>query len=176
MSQESPTDEPYDEVDVEIRCPVETRVLSMLRCIVSSLGRQVGFDEEELGQIEMAVDEACSNVICHAYKHLGVSPRLPPDQQSRDRLQDCKLRIKARIGREYLRISIIDQGIGLKNTPPGAASLEEYQSRGATGGLGIYIINNFMDEVEYDYPDESGTILTMTKYLRSTSGTDRQSS
>lgn len=158
----------FDEVDVEVRCPVETRVLSMLRCIVGALADQVGFEPEELAQIEMAVDEACSNVICHAYKHLGISPRLPPEEQRPDHLRECVLRIKARLGRNYLRISIIDNGIGLNKTPPGVKSLKEYSDRGGKGGLGIYIISNFMDEVEYDFPPESGTILTMTKYLRAT--------
>lgn len=32
----------------------------------------------------------------------------------------------------------------------------------------MYIIRNFMDEVEYSYPP-TGTVLTMTKYLQTAS-------
>ncbi len=158
-----------DTIDLEIRCPIETRVLSILRNFVTSIAAYVGFNAEETDKIEMAVDEACANVIRHAYKHLGVSPDLPEAEQAEDaNAAQCTLRLRLVLGEDFLKIIIIDNGIGMKNRPPGVDSLEEYTERGGTGGLGTYIIKNFMDEVEYDFPEESGTILTMTKYLIST--------
>lgn len=155
-----------DTIDMEIRCPIETRVLSILRNFVTSIAGYVGFNAEETDKIEMAVDEACANVIRHAYKHLGVSPDLPPEEQAEiSSAEQCILRLRLVLGDNFLKILIIDHGIGMKNRPPGVTSVEEYTERGGKGGLGTYIIKNFMDEVEYDFPDDSGTILTMTKYL-----------
>lgn len=160
-----------DTVDLEIRCPVQTRVLAILRTFVCSIATYHGFDAEQTDKIEMAVDEACANVIRHAYKHLGVSPDLPEEKQNADpeTHRQCVLRLRIHLGEDYLKISIIDHGIGMHNKPPGVNSVEEYTDRGGTGGLGNYIIRNFMDEVEVDFPPESGTILTMTKY-RTTAG------
>ncbi|MCC5876306.1 MAG: ATP-binding protein, partial [Candidatus Sumerlaeia bacterium] len=59
-------------VDLEIRCPLDTGVLSVIRTFITSLSCQMGFSEDQAGEIEMAVDEACANVIRHAYKHLGI--------------------------------------------------------------------------------------------------------
>jgi serine/threonine-protein kinase RsbW len=151
----------------EIRCVPEGEALWPMRTFVTSIAREIGFPEEDVDKIELAVDEACANVIRHAYKHLGVSPDLPEDERAADDdAQQCVLRLRIVMGEDFLRISIIDHGIGMANRPPGVGSVKEYTDRGGTGGLGTYIIKNFMDEVEYDYPADSGTILTMTKYLR----------
>lgn len=155
-------------VELEVHCPVETRVLGIIRVFMASLAAQMGFAAEQADQIEMAVDEACANVVRHAYKHLGVSPDLPEDEQRSGVLTEagyqCVLRLRVILNPDYIRVQIRDHGIGKKNRPPGVASLEEYLEREGRGGLGGLIIRNFMDEVSYDYPD-SGTVLTMTKYL-----------
>ncbi|MBX3728201.1 MAG: ATP-binding protein [Candidatus Sumerlaeia bacterium] len=164
-------------LDIELRCPVEPQVLALLRCFTKTLATQAGFNDEAIDQIEMAVDEACANVVRHAYKHLGVSPDLcngdrvtPPgldDLELPDGPRpECVIKMRVTLGEDRLRFQIIDHGIGANHTPPGVGSIDEFLERGATGGLGIYIIRNFMDEVSFEYPEGKGTVLTMTKYLR----------
>lgn len=145
-------------LELEIHCPVQSRVLTYLRSIASQVARTVGFDDEQIDQIEMAVDEACANVVKHAY-----GAELPEDDRRR---RQCVLKMRIVIGPDRLKFCIIDHGVGVSNKPRGANSVEEYLERGATGGLGVYIIRNFMDEVEYVSPPGAGTTLTMTKYLR----------
>jgi serine/threonine-protein kinase RsbW len=154
------------EAEFEIRCPIDTRVLGMIRNFVTALAKEMGFEEEATDQIELAVDEACANVIRHAYKHLGVSPDLPAEHRNSDAstVELCTLWVRLHLGQQFLKITIVDNGIGIHNESKGVNSMEEFQARGGSGGLGMYIIRNFMDEVEYSYP-ESGTVLTMTKYL-----------
>lgn len=161
-----------DALDMEIQCPVDTRVLAVVRTFIVTLAAQMGFDDEEIDKIEMAVDEACANVVRHAYKHLGVSPDLPDEQRtsSSDAIRQCVLKMGIGFSHDLLEICIIDHGIGVDKTPPGVNSLDEYQEKGGTGGLGVYIIRNFMDEVEYHAPPDSGTILVMRKYLKSAAG------
>ena len=155
-----------DTLDVEIQCPVKTRVLGVMRAFASSVAEQMGFDDEARDQIEMAVDEACANVVRHAYKHLGVSPDLPADERRNELLADCNFKMRVAFSNEMLEITIIDHGIGVDNKPPGANSVEEFESRGGHGGLGVFIIRNFMDEAEYETMAEGGTKLVMRKYLR----------
>jgi serine/threonine-protein kinase RsbW len=159
-----------DQVEFEIRCPISTQILAVIRDFVTSLARQMGFDEEAVDQIELAVDEACANVVRHAYKHLGVSPDLSTEKQSADlkTIKSCTLWVRLHLGDQFLKITIIDHGIGINSEAKGVNTMEEFAERGGSGGLGMYIIRNFMDEVEYSYPP-SGTVLTMTKYLNSES-------
>lgn len=155
-------------VELEIRCPLDTEVLSVIRTFITSLACQMGFSEDQAGEIEMAVDEACANVIRHAYKHLGISPDLEEGgKMSGEGLpDDCVLLLRVSLNSTCLRVQVIDNGIGMNRKPGGVCSIEEFTSKGGAGGLGTYIIKNFMDEVDYDYPPNKGTILTMTKYLR----------
>ncbi|MCB2154475.1 ATP-binding protein [bacterium] len=169
-----------DTVDLEIRCPIETRVLSLLRCIVTSMSEQAGFSDEEIGEIEMAVDEACTNVVRHAYKHLGLSPdfeeapenfhapRLPngDNGENGDQKNCCVLKMRITLGDQMIRFRIIDHGQGMDPGPHGVHDVEEYVAKEGRGGLGSLIIRNFMDEVKYDFPAGKGTVLTMTKYVR----------
>lgn len=155
-----------DTVVIEVTAPVQTHALGIVRSLFVALATHAGFPPEDVDKIELAVDEACTNVVRHAYKHLGVSPDLPPDQRREPPPgTECTLRLHTVIHPDYMRISIIDHGIGLHRTPPGVNSIAEYLDRKGQGGLGNYIIKNFMDEVKYEFPDDAGTILTMTKYL-----------
>jgi serine/threonine-protein kinase RsbW len=157
-------------IELEIRCPITTEILAVIRDFVTSLARQMGFDDEAVDQIELAVDEACANVVRHAYKHLGVSPDLPAANRNADEatMRACTMWVRLHLGSQFLKITVIDHGIGINSEAKGVTTMEEFSARGGTGGLGMYIIRNFMDEVEYSYPP-SGTVLTMTKYLNSDS-------
>ena len=50
-----------------IQAPGYAKSLGRIRALVGDLARTVGFPEDEVDKIAMAVDEACSNVIEHAY-------------------------------------------------------------------------------------------------------------
>ena len=50
-----------------IEAPGHGSYLAYIRNLIGDLARQVGFPEDEVAKIEMAVDEACSNVVEHAY-------------------------------------------------------------------------------------------------------------
>ena len=52
-----------------LQVPSSTRNLAMIRDFVHRVAEQAGMEETERNQLELAVDEACSNVIEHAYGH-----------------------------------------------------------------------------------------------------------
>jgi serine/threonine-protein kinase RsbW len=155
----------------EIRCVPEGEALWPMRTFVTSIAREIGFPEEDVDKIELAVDEACANVIRHAYKHLGVSSDLDDAGSAAlrsahsTRLEDCYLLVRIIIEDRRLGFQIIDRGIGIDHTPRGALSIHEYLERGGKGGLGIFIIQNFMEDVRVEPRDGGGTILSMAKRL-----------
>ena len=168
MSAKEQPSIPNNTMEIEVCCQAASRVLETLRQFAVCLARNAGFDEAQTGEIEMAVDEACANVIRHAYKHLGVSPDLSGEKANEQDCvrEKCTIRLRACIETDRLVLSVLDQGIGLYRMPQGVESVQEYQERGGSGGLGIYIIRQYMDEIEFYYPPEAGTVLTMVKYLR----------
>jgi len=141
---------------LELICPPQTEMLSLIRNVVATVARERGFSSDEVNLIESAVDEACTNVICHAYREVA-----------RPRGEMPQLSVQIRPASDHLAIRIIDEGIGLPSEGPRSIScLEEYTSQPEPKGLGLYIISQFMDEVVYDSPPGSGTVLSMVKYLR----------
>ena len=79
--------------------------------------------------------------------------------------EDCSIGIRISLAEDRLIFQVIDNGIGIENAPPGVSGIDEFIDRGGGGGLGLLIIRNFMDDVEYSHREGSGTVLTMTKYL-----------
>ena len=144
-------------IKIELDCPCSKKVLSLIRSVVNAVSREMGFSDEEIAQIEMSVDEACSNVVFHAYrKKKKESPAL---SQARVRIN---LVITA--AQDHLHITISDFGVGnKKGSHDGARTLEDYIHQGH--GLGTFIMKRFMDKVEVFYPQESGTVVSMIKYL-----------
>ncbi|CAN5452199.1 hypothetical protein BH09SUM1_BH09SUM1_06460 [soil metagenome] len=168
MDAAEPGTESQD-VEFELRCACDSRILSVLRRFVTCIAEDMGFNEEQTSQIEMAVDEACANVVRHAYKHRGVSPDLPDHVKCGDRsVQDsCAFFIRLSRSDASLRISIIDHGVGISEEHTQVTSMDEFHRRGGSGGLGGFIIHHYMDEVEYGASGDCGTVLTMTKFLQS---------
>lgn len=147
-----------DEFSLEIHCPGTTRILSHIRPFICSIARDMGFSEEEIAQIEISVDEACSNVLCHAYSNML------PNDYCYDRGPTYQIKIVLKVAKDHLHITISDFGVGNRNGPHiGVRDLDEYAQKGH--GLGTYIIQKLMDKVEICYPDDSGTRVTMVKFL-----------
>ena len=141
---------------LELVCPPQTDMLRLIRSVVTTVAAELGFPSEETSQIELSVDEACTNVIRHAYAEVGPAGVPAPE-----------LRVEIRPGPDYLMVRVIDEGSGL---PPegsrGVSCIEEYAEQEKPKGLGSFIITHFMDEVSYDSPPGMGTVLSMVKYLR----------
>jgi anti-sigma regulatory factor (Ser/Thr protein kinase) len=140
---------------LELICPPQTDMLRLIRSVVTVVSTELGFSPEEASLIELSVDEACTNVIFHAYGEAA-----PPSSP------EPELRVQIRPAPDRLAICVIDEGTGLcEGSPRGVSCVEEYASQQEPKGLGSYIIARFMDEVVYDSPPGAGTVLTMVKYL-----------
>ena len=116
----------------ELTVPAEEGQLSRVRDFIVGVCESAGFTSRETNNTKLAIDEACTNIIKHAYaKKKG----------------DIKILAEISSGRIEFRIT--DQGehfdfAGIKDP-----DLDQYVESGRKGGLGVFLINRLMDAVEY---------------------------
>ena len=134
------------EASVRFAVPSQPRFLQMIRAAVGELGAAYGFPAADCRAMVLAVDEALTNVIRHAY---GGDPE-----------GIMELRCSAVAGR--LEFEVLDEGM-----PPDTARLSAPVEPGALGGRGTHIIRAVMDEVLYERAPR-GNRLRLSKRLPAT--------
>jgi serine/threonine-protein kinase RsbW len=133
-----------------LQVPSSTENLAMIREFVTAVGRQAHLEETDISNLELAVDEACANVIEHAYGH--------------DITKEVVVR--AKFDDESMRISVIDEGRGFDPDKTPQDSVEQLIHERKSGGLGIRLIKKLMDEVSYEIVPGQKNELHMTKKIR----------
>jgi anti-sigma regulatory factor (Ser/Thr protein kinase) len=129
--------------------PGQFEQLAQIAEFVTRAARDAGLTDDDVFHVEMAVDEACSNIIEHAYA---------------DRSGDIDLACTSTASGAF-EIAIHDSGrpfdpdvVGLpKVSPP--ADLDDLNE----GGLGLYFMRKLMDEVRFEMVSGQGNTLYMTK-------------
>ncbi len=121
--------------------------LPIVRAATEKACEMVGFDSESTGKIVLSVDEALTNIIKHAY------------QGSDDQPIEIELTPFDRDDKRGLRICVRDYGVVADPSEIKSRDLEDVRP----GGLGVHIMNECMDHVEYHPAPDGGTLLTMTK-------------
>ncbi|OQX87955.1 hypothetical protein B6D60_02860 [candidate division KSB1 bacterium 4484_87] len=132
-----------------LKIPGKTENLELIRTFVSRLAQMSGFDEDDIYKIELAVDEACANVIKHAYEGKG------------------KKEIDLLLEIDYKKLTIIvtDEGVGFDVNNILKRDMKEYLGQMKVGGLGIHLIMSLMDDVKLKSKPGEKTEVRMTKYL-----------
>lgn len=128
--------------------PARFESLAGISEFVTQVAAAAGFGERAIYEVELAVDEACSNIIEHAY-----------GGESRGEIH-CTCRADER----SLTVILRDQGRPFDPSeipePDVCAPLQERNA----GGLGLYFMSRLMDEVSFEFETGLGNILTMVKY------------
>jgi len=132
-----------------LHVPSSTENLSMIRDFVKSIGTQSGMGDMDVAKLEMAVDEACSNVMEHAYNSDSTK----------------EVSIRATVDENSVQIEVIDTGKGFDPAAVEQLKLEELVSAKRTGGLGMRLMKSFMDEVHYEMLPGVKNELRMVKRL-----------
>ena len=109
-----------------------TRNLSQVRHFVEAHALDAGFPREVIEQVKLAVDEACANVIEHAY-HGGVG----------------RIDVYFRATAELLAVTIRDTGVPFDPAAYHKPNLEEHIMNRKPGGLGVHLMRTLMDQVRY---------------------------
>ena len=119
--------------------------LKIIRKVMKDVMSKTGLSKKDSGCVILAIDEACSNIIKHGYKN--------------DYNQKIDLTIILK--KNLLSISILDNGIRFDKNSIETRNIDEIKP----GGLGIYIINQVMDRVEYARTSEGFNKIEMVKKL-----------
>jgi anti-sigma regulatory factor (Ser/Thr protein kinase) len=126
--------------------PAEPQAMYIVRGIVEKIATALGFQPAETDKLVLAADEACTNVIRHAYKQSGKNERIV---------------ITFNFSPESFEIWIRDFGEGGDPEDFRGRDLKEVRP----GGLGIHFIKSAVDRVEYDSPSGGGMLLKLIKFM-----------
>jgi len=133
---------------VVVEVPEHPAYLSVVRQAVASIARQMGFDDVEILQLQMAADEACNNVMEHGQPKSG------------------KIRLKVHALPDKLVMQVRDRCERFSPLEGGLPDLDSYFQSPTHRGLGLVIMRKFVDEVRHRYCPNSGNTLSLTKYRR----------
>lgn len=133
-----------------VRFAAKFEFLDEIREFVGDIARKGGFGDKDVYNIQLATDEAASNIIEHAYEGE----------------KNGVLDISCGMEGDAIKITLIDYG---EPYDPAAIPIPDIKadlSERKIGGLGIFLMRKLMDEVHYDPRADKSNILTMIKRKR----------
>jgi len=131
----------------ELKIDARLENLPAIADFISGSMSRLGLESGKL-EVELAVDEACTNIIKYAYS--GKEGRIIITCER----QDDELVITTQDNGKPFNPSSVPQ-------PDLAADLDHRK----VGGLGMYLMRKLMDDVSYSFDREKGNLLTMRKKL-----------
>lgn len=124
--------------------------LDEIREFVGDIARAGGFGDKDVYNIQLATDEAASNIIEHAYENV----------------KDGILELSCDIQGDAIKIILIDRGESFDPSEVPLPDLKADLSDRKIGGLGIFLMRKLMDEVHYEPKPDKSNVLTMIKRKR----------
>ena len=122
--------------------------LDEIRDFVGEIAHSGKFSDKDVYNIQLAADEAASNIIEHAYE--GVS--------------DGVLEISCGLKNDVLTIILVDHGESFDPSDVPMPNLKADLSERKIGGLGLYLMRKLMDEVSYNVDSKNNSnTLTLIK-------------
>jgi serine/threonine-protein kinase RsbW len=107
-----------------------------------------GVDDETLYDVQLAVDEACTNIISHGYRDMDPGSII--------------LDLEIEPGR--LTVSLTDFGHSFEPSSAPVPDVDAPIEERELGGFGLFFIQQSMDDMDYRVT-EDGNRMTLTKYL-----------
>ncbi len=132
----------------KLTIPSSTRYLEDVRRFIETHTVEAGFNAQSVEQFKVAVDEACTNVIKHAYS----------GEDSHE------LNIKVIADSDRFTVCIRDKGVAFRPREYNEPDIFELAKRRQAGGFGVHIMRRLMDHVEYSSQGKVNEV-RLTKYL-----------
>lgn len=139
----------HNSIEKELKVKSTTDNLERIREFIKTVSAQSGFSDDVIDKISLAVDEACTNIIKHAYKN---SP-------------NGDIVINAKLFDNKLTVSITDFGLDFNPDTVPVPDIKKYYQQHKVGGLGIYLMKKLMDEVKYNPSVDNKNQVVLVKYL-----------
>lgn len=132
---------------LQVRCASHLEWIDPMQAVAEQVFSRLGFGSEEGYWPILAVREAVMNAVLHGNKQNA----------------DKQVTVSYRIDDGRLEVMVCDQGTGfdlgnLRDPLSNENLLKE-------GGRGVYLMRQFMDEVNFSFPDSGGTCLRLVKTL-----------
>ena len=132
---------------MKLDIPAKAEFVLLGRLALSGLLRsRGGYSEDAVADLKLALTEACSNSVRHAYDH---------DQG--------QVHLEFTVHSDCVTVLIKDEGGGFHEDDDDCPECRKLTDRLAEGGMGISIIRAVVDDFDLHKPDEGGTVLVLTK-------------
>lgn len=136
---------------VQLTIPAKPDYVGLVRLAVSGIANRMGFSYDDIEDLKLAVSEACTNAVDHAY--VG---------------GDGDIEISYRLFSDRLEIQVLDRGnsfdVSEVEKRTGPISLEPSMTAVRERGLGLFLMKTLMDDVHIT--GDNGVIVQLTKYMR----------
>ena len=133
------------EETVELKLPSRIEAIGEAAAAVADAARRLGFAEDALFGIDLAVREAVTNAVLHGNK------------------QDERVPVEVGMAGDEARLTVTvrDRGAGFDHSHLPDPTADENILKAS--GRGILFMRTFMDEVGWEHPPGGGTLVRMTK-------------
>lgn len=136
----------------KLEIPSKSQNEAFARIVVAAFASQLDPTIEELADIKTAVSEAVTNAIIHGYdKGVGI------------------VTIECKMEDNIIEIIIKDNGKGIEDVAKAMEPFYTSKPELERSGMGFTVMNTFMDKLEVYSKVGEGTIVKMTKEIKSTS-------
>lgn len=136
---------------IVVQTPGDISYLYRVREFITGIAVEVGIAQQDIDKIELAIDEACTNVIEHGYA---------PDDPNKE------LTVRMEIDAARMVLTVIDRAKPFNPLAYQPRAVTQLQAEGKDGGLGIRLIKQIMDELDYQTRPDGSNELIMTKYFQ----------
>lgn len=140
-----------DERTVEISLPNRMGYERIAMDCSASFARIVGFASERIEDLKTAVSEACINAIEHGNKGRP----------------DTRVLVTMDFNDDIFSVSVEDEGDGIPELPKDEVVMQKIEELEPPTGLGIYLIKQLVDQVEFNAMTNGGHAVRMVIKLTS---------
>jgi serine/threonine-protein kinase RsbW len=135
-------DAPVPRLDLSVNLPRETVSVPVVRRLAAQALRAFGVEDEDIDDVQLAIGEACANVIDHA-----------SDTDTYE--------VQVELAADRCAITVVDHGSGFDGAtdPDGAADSAE-------SGRGLTLMHALVDNLAFRNEPQAGTVVHMVKALR----------
>ncbi|AST94136.1 anti-sigma B factor RsbW [Sutcliffiella cohnii] len=137
---------------IEMVYPAKPEYVGVIRLSLSGIANRMGFSYDEIEDMKIAISEACTNVVDHAYQGE----------------ESGNIRIGFGVYSNRLELVVADNGQSfnfeeIKNELGPISKTHPVETL-PEGGLGLFLIETLMDTVKVH--NNQGVTVFMTKYLQ----------
>ncbi len=132
---------------VTLELPCHPQYLLVARLTVGGVGHRAQLSVEDIEDLKVAIAEACTNVINHAF-------------DDRVKAKDRKMTVRFTAGDGTMTIEVEDEGQGFD---PARIERDRRTGLEGEGGLGFGLMRELTDSLDVQSAPGSGTKITLTK-------------